>query len=62
MIRLCNDGVDGNGIDNDGIENDRVIVEGGDIGTDDIDIFEGLYLISFLPSRIIPSSSRCQAV
>jgi hypothetical protein len=65
VVRLCNGGVDGNGngigIGNDGVENDRVVVEGGDVGTGDVDIFEGLYLTPFLPSRVdVPA--RCQEV
>ena len=63
MVCLCNGGVDGNGIGigNSGVENDRVVVEGGDVGTGDVDIFEGLYLTPFLSSRIVVPA-RCQAV
>jgi hypothetical protein len=62
VIRLCNGGVDDNddGIGNDVIDN--IELEGGNIGTGDIDISEGLvYLTSFLPSKVIVPS-RYQAV
>jgi hypothetical protein len=59
---LYNDGADGDNIDNDDIiDNGNIELEDDDIGTDDIDNFEGIYLISFLPSRII-ISSRYQRV
>ena len=67
MICLCNDGVDGNGnssgiVDGNGIGNgiiEYIELEGDNVGTDDIDISEGLvYLISFLPSRNIVSIRR----
>ena len=60
MVRLCNGGVDGNGIGNGVVE--YIELEGGNIGTGDVDISEGLvYLTPFLPSKVVVPS-RCQAV
>jgi hypothetical protein len=66
MIYLYNDGVDDNDngndngiIDDNDIDNDiieYIELEDDNIGTDDIDISEDLYLTSFLPSKIIISS------
>jgi hypothetical protein len=56
-MRLCNGVVDGNG---NGIGIGNGIV-GNDVGTGNIDGFEGLYLTPFLPSRIVVPTRR-QAV
>jgi hypothetical protein len=61
VVRLCDGGVNGN---DDGIGNgvvEHIELEGGNVGTGDIDIFEGLSVTPFLPSTVdVPS--RCQAV
>jgi hypothetical protein len=63
VVRLCNGGVDGNGNGNGiGIGNgvvEHIELEGGNVGTGDVDISEGLvYLTSFLPSKVVVPS-RC---
>ena len=49
-MRLCNGGVDGNGIGNGVV--DHIELAGGNVGTGDVDRFEGLYLTPFLPSKV----------
>jgi hypothetical protein len=48
VMRLFNGGVDGNSIDNGVVENGGVEFEGGNVGTGDVDNFEGIYLTPFL--------------
>jgi hypothetical protein len=65
MVRLCNGGVDGNGNGN-GIGNgvvEHIELEGGNVGTGDVGISEGLvYLTPFLPSRNVVVPVRRQVV
>jgi hypothetical protein len=55
MIYLYNNRIDNNDNNNNNDIIEYIEFENGNIGINDIDIFEDLYLISFLPLKIIIS-------